>query len=56
MRVREWYGWHFPELVRVVPDNYLYARVVLVVKNKADVSDEMIPALKVRAMDDKAAH
>ena len=26
MRVKEWYGWHFPELVKVVPDNMLYAR------------------------------
>jgi nucleolar protein 56 len=25
MRVREWYGWHFPELVKVVPDNQQYA-------------------------------
>src|SRR5690606_9200665 len=29
MRVREWYGWHFPELVKIVNDNYLYAKVVL---------------------------
>jgi hypothetical protein len=27
MRVREWYGWHFPELVKIVNDNYQYARV-----------------------------
>jgi nucleolar protein 56 len=26
MRVREWYGWHFPELKDIVKDNYLYAR------------------------------
>lgn len=26
MRVREWYGWHFPELKEIVKDNYLYAR------------------------------
>jgi nucleolar protein 56 len=26
MRVREWYGWHFPELKNIVRDNYLYAR------------------------------
>ena len=25
MRVREWYGWHFPELVKVIGDNYTYA-------------------------------
>jgi len=28
MRIKEWYGWHFPELVRVVSDNLTYARVV----------------------------
>merc|ERR1712233_217513 len=26
MRVKEWYGWHFPELFKIVPDNILYAR------------------------------
>jgi len=28
MRVREWYGWHFPELSKVIPDNILFARTV----------------------------
>ncbi|KAJ4980607.1 hypothetical protein NE237_031444 [Protea cynaroides] len=28
MRVREWYGWHFPELAKIVQDNILYAKVV----------------------------
>ena len=28
MRVREWYGWHFPEMVKVVTDMILYAKVV----------------------------
>jgi nucleolar protein 58 len=28
MRVREWYGWHFPEMTKVVPDNILFAKVV----------------------------
>ena len=26
MRVREWYSWHFPELVKIVPDNYQVLR------------------------------
>ncbi len=26
MRVREWYSWHFPELVQLVSDNFVYAR------------------------------
>jgi RNA processing factor Prp31 len=27
MRVREWYSWHFPELVKITTDNIMYARV-----------------------------
>eukprot|EP00005_Dracoamoeba_jomungandri_P002969 CAMPEP_0174256864 /NCGR_PEP_ID=MMETSP0439-20130205/6053_1 /TAXON_ID=0 /ORGANISM="Stereomyxa ramosa, Strain Chinc5" /LENGTH=457 /DNA_ID=CAMNT_0015339669 /DNA_START=143 /DNA_END=1516 /DNA_ORIENTATION=- len=26
MRVKEWYGWHFPEMGKIVTDNYVYAR------------------------------
>jgi len=28
MRVREWYGWHFPELTKVIPDPVTYCKVV----------------------------
>eukprot|EP00762_Andalucia_godoyi_P000782 ANDGO_03763.mRNA.1 Nucleolar protein 56 len=40
MRVREWYGWHFPELVKIVNDNYMYARLALLIGNKSSVSDK----------------
>lgn len=26
MRVREWYGWHFPEMTKIVSDNIAYAK------------------------------
>ena len=29
MRVREWYGWHFPELAKIITDNVAFARTVL---------------------------
>lgn len=29
MRVKEWYGWHFPELAKLLNDNIAYARLVL---------------------------
>ncbi|KAL2002831.1 hypothetical protein VTN02DRAFT_5786 [Thermoascus thermophilus] len=29
MRVKEWYGWHFPEMAKLLNDNIAYARVVL---------------------------
>ena len=28
MRCREWYGWHFPEMGKIVSDNLVYARTV----------------------------
>jgi nucleolar protein 58 len=29
MRVKEWYGWHFPEMAKILNDNMAYAKVVL---------------------------
>lgn len=29
MRVKEWYGWHFPEMGKIVNDNLAYAKVIL---------------------------
>ncbi|KAF8650964.1 hypothetical protein AX16_005000 [Volvariella volvacea WC 439] len=28
MRVKEWYGWHFPEMAKIISDNIAYARAV----------------------------
>ncbi len=42
MRVREWYSWHFPELVKIVNDNYQYARIALIVKASADSAFNLI--------------
>ncbi|KAI9728906.1 MAG: Nucleolar protein 58 [Cirrosporium novae-zelandiae] len=31
MRVKEWYGWHFPEMGKIVNDNIAYAKIILAV-------------------------
>ena len=28
MRIKEWYSWHFPELVKIVSDNRVYVKLV----------------------------
>jgi len=28
MRLREWYGWHFPELSKILTDNLIYSKTV----------------------------
>ncbi|KAK9804044.1 hypothetical protein WJX73_007724 [Symbiochloris irregularis] len=45
MRVREWYSWHFPELVKVVPDNYQYARLTLLIQDKSSLSGGPLPGM-----------
>lgn len=45
MRVREWYGWHFPELVRIVSDNHKYARCALQIKDKKGLTEDDMDGL-----------
>ncbi|KAF7338561.1 hypothetical protein MVEN_02082300 [Mycena venus] len=52
MRIREWYGYHFPELVRLVPDNHQYARVAQFIGDKDTLSEEKLPDLATILDDD----
>lgn len=53
MRVREWYSWHFPELVKIVSDNQRYARVAMFIKNKKDLTEEKLHDLAAIVDDDE---
>ncbi|XP_078455397.1 nucleolar protein 56 [Lampetra fluviatilis] len=55
MRVREWYGYHFPELIRIVPDNYTYCRLTKLIANRKDLSEENLEALEELTMDSAKA-
>jgi len=44
MRVKEWYGWHFPEMGKIISEPLLYSKVVKVMgvrsnASKTDLSD-----------------
>jgi len=39
MRLREWYGWHFPEMGKIVTEKLAYARVVKKVGFKSRVKE-----------------
>lgn len=45
MRIREWYGYHFPELVKLVPDNYEYARVAKFIGAKETLTADKLTDL-----------
>jgi nucleolar protein 56 len=34
MRIKEWFGWHFPELARIISDNYVYVRIVKLIETR----------------------
>ncbi|KAL1517415.1 hypothetical protein ABEB36_001182 [Hypothenemus hampei] len=44
MRCREWYGWHFPELGKIITDNMVFAKTVKIIGTRdhttsSDLSD-----------------
>ncbi|XP_010904781.1 probable nucleolar protein 5-2 [Elaeis guineensis] len=58
MRVREWYGWHFPELGKIIQDNIQYAKAVKLMGSRVNaanldfseiLSEEVETELKVSA-------
>jgi len=53
MRVREWYGYAFPELGRVVADHYQYSRVCLAVGDKSALGDADVERLAPLLGDDE---
>jgi len=28
MRLKEWYGWHFPEMAKIIADGIMYAKII----------------------------
>lgn len=55
MRVREWYSWHFPELAKIVNDNYIYARCASFIKNRNTLSEDSLDGLKSIVLDEEKA-
>jgi len=46
MRVREWYGWHFPELAQVVKDNATFAKCASFIQHKDTLAESKLPELE----------
>ncbi|CAK1540945.1 unnamed protein product [Leptosia nina] len=45
MRIREWYSYHFPELVAIVPDNHLYTKCAEFIKDRKSLTEESVEPL-----------
>lgn len=46
MRIKEWYGWHFPEMAKIVTENEVYVKLVLYIGDKATLNDDSLPELE----------
>jgi len=55
MRLKEWFGWHFPELVKIVNDNGIFTKIVHTFGNRDQINDEMKDDLTAVVLDDEKA-
>eukprot|EP00906_Rhabdomonas_costata_P002963 RCo004594 len=54
MRVKEWYGWHFPELRKIVTDNTQFCKLVVLIKSKTSLAQEDLSAQLLEIVGDEA--
>lgn len=47
----EWYGYHFPELIKIVSDNATYCKVAKFIGNRKELSEESLEGLEELTMD-----
>ncbi|KII96002.1 hypothetical protein PLICRDRAFT_130139 [Plicaturopsis crispa FD-325 SS-3] len=45
MRVKEWYGWHFPEMAKIITDNIAYAKTVRLMGFRTNASSTSFAAI-----------
>jgi len=55
MRIREWYSYHFPELAKIVTENYKYAKVAQYIKDRKSLTADSLEPLEEILMDSAAA-
>ena len=55
MRLKEWYGWHFPELTKMVVDAEQFCRLVHLLRHKENISDDILPKIVEIVNDDDLA-
>jgi len=55
MRLKEWYSWHFPELTKIVNDNNIFSKLVLLMEKRDNITDEMKERITDIVLDDEKA-
>lgn len=55
MRIREWYSYHFPELVKIIPENYVFAKAAKFIKERKSLTQDKLEDLEEIVMDSSKA-
>jgi nucleolar protein 56 len=55
MRVREWYSYHFPELIKLVSDNYTFAKCAEYIGDRTTFTEDKVAGLGEICMDEDIA-
>uniref|UniRef100_A0A673ZCK4 Nucleolar protein 56 n=1 Tax=Salmo trutta TaxID=8032 RepID=A0A673ZCK4_SALTR len=55
MRVRTWYGYHFPELIKIVTDNSTFCKMAQLIGNRKELRQESLESLEEVVMDSAKA-
>uniref|UniRef100_A0A8W7Q322 Nucleolar protein 58 n=1 Tax=Anopheles coluzzii TaxID=1518534 RepID=A0A8W7Q322_ANOCL len=53
MRVREWYGWHFPELGKILTDNVAYVKTIKLVGMRENMADTDLSDILMEEVEQK---
>ncbi|XP_050084065.1 nucleolar protein 58 [Anopheles aquasalis] len=53
MRVREWYGWHFPELGKILTDNVVYIKTIKLVGTRDNMADTDLSDILMEELEQK---
>lgn len=54
IRLRDWYSWHFPELAKIISDNYLYAELAKFIDKSQLSEDKFDGLIEILGDEDKA--
>ncbi|KAJ8317342.1 hypothetical protein KUTeg_005246, partial [Tegillarca granosa] len=55
MIIQKWYSYHFPELVKIVNDNYMFAKVAHYIGNRKELTEDKLEELEEIVMDSAKA-
>lgn len=54
MRIREWYSYHFPELYKIVPDQYKYCRAAKIIGDRAVMDKDAVEAQLTELLEEES--